>query len=144
MAFRSAYETATLLDLLASMTRRARSSTGSPTSSPERNTTSEADKQAPSAEDVQGLTTAVDALAHQVHRLMLVMDEIREDLVHAVRNDVLNPCRTRDQWRPVDHPTAEDEEVVNPAPREQVANPRESVMPTPPVSSPARSQQPLF
>ncbi len=50
-------------------------------------------------QQVDSLAEAVEALTHQVRQLGLIMDEIREDLVHAVRNDYLNPSGSH--WRPV-------------------------------------------
>ncbi len=59
-------------------------------------------------QQVDRLAEAVEALTHQVRQLGLIMDEIREDLVHAVRNDRLDPAG-RNQWRPVLSTTSEED-----------------------------------
>jgi hypothetical protein len=33
-------------------------------------------------------------------------------MIHAVRNDMLNPCSSRDQWRPVALPTSREDDGI--------------------------------
>ena len=42
---------------------------------------------APEQPDVAKLAAVVEGLTHQVRQLALILDEVREDLVWAVRND---------------------------------------------------------
>ena len=53
-------------------------------------------KHAPAeTEEVAALAAAVRELTIQVRQLALIMYEVREDLLGAVRNDQLDPCATR-------------------------------------------------
>ncbi len=74
------------------------------------------------------LTAAVESLTREVRQLGLIMDEIREDLVWAVRNDRLEPASTN-SWRPSLSSTTEDESpeappVAPPAAAQDAPSPR--------------------
>jgi hypothetical protein len=91
------------------------------------------------SEDVAALTKVVQELKVQVRELARIMDEVREDLLGAVRNNQLDPCATR---RMVDG-YLEDEEVA----AESEADEEPSPVPPPPVrptGSPQRPQRTLF
>jgi hypothetical protein len=51
--------------------------------------------------EIQQLKQTVDALTQQVHLLGIILDDVREDLIHAVRNNHLAPWGSLDEWRPV-------------------------------------------
>jgi hypothetical protein len=54
------------------------------------------------AEEVQGLTRAVEELVRQTRQLGLILDDIRQDLIHAVKNGTFSCSGVRDEaWRPI-------------------------------------------
>jgi hypothetical protein len=55
----------------------------------------------------QRLTAAVEALAHQTRQLNLILDELRDELIHAVRNPHPGDASF---WRPVLSSTTEQHE----------------------------------
>jgi hypothetical protein len=85
-------------------------------------------------QQVDRLAEAVEALTHQVRQLGLIMDEIREDLVHAVRNDYLNPAGS--QWRPAASWDRETEDGDDDPPAEQEEEPSNDLPPGKPSGQP--------
>jgi hypothetical protein len=92
----------------------------------------------PESSDIAKLAEVVESLTHQVQHLAMILDEVREDLVWAVRNDKFH-CAGHSQHyvassfvkRPSDRDDEEEEsETVNPPP----------VKPT----SPAAAEKSLF
>lgn len=53
-----------------------------------------------SSQEVDRLTQAVAALTDQVRTLSLILDEIRDELVWAVRNDRFNAIPSSMTWTP--------------------------------------------
>jgi hypothetical protein len=94
------------------------------------------------------LTAAVEALTHQTRQLNLILDELREELIHAVRNPHAGDASF---WRPALSSTTEeeDEDEVMPVPPPRV-RPTDTTPPSLPVresnepSSPRADQGSLF
>ena len=76
---------------------------------------------APESPDVAKLAEVVEGLTHQVQQLALILDEVREDLVWAVRNDKFHAAGHSQQFveRTLAVPSAEkpgDEQDESPPP----------------------------
>ena len=77
---------------------------------------------APESRDIAKLAEVVEGLTHQVRQLALILDEVREDLVWAVRNDKFHCAGHSQQYvasytaRPPEAEDDEEEEVTNPPP----------------------------
>jgi hypothetical protein len=89
------------------------------------------------SEDIAALTRAVQELKTQVRELAGIMDEVREDLLGAVRNNQLDPCATQRMVQ--DYLGDEDEEF-------DVEEPDGPVPPRPgrATDSPTEKQRTLF
>lgn len=76
---------------------------------------------APESSDIAKLAEVVEGLTHQVQHLAMILDEVREDLVWAVRNDQIH-CAGHSQkyvasYAPPPPEAADDEEEEpNPPP----------------------------
>ena len=79
----------------------------------------------PDAAQVEALTQAVEALAHQIRHLSLILDEVREEVIYSVRNDLARA----DTWRPIAPP--ETTTVPEPVDEEESTSPPPAAVPPP-------------
>jgi len=91
---------------------------------------------APESSDIAKLAEVVEGLTHQVQHLAMILDEVREDVVWAVRNDKFH-CAGHSQQFVASYtappPEAQDDEAEKPEPP-----------PNPPAKSAVPPKQTLF
>lgn len=102
-------------------------------------------KNTPDSPDIAKLAEVVQGLTHQVRQLALILDEVREELVWAVRNDKFNCAGASERYVASLTSTGPEEAEEEPEPPK-----RSSLPPVPvtaaavPTPTPARSAGSLF